>query len=139
VQRFGWSEFDGFDVDADFAQGGDEGFKDTTSVAFGVDYVLAPGVTGRAGVQYDPTPASGGIATLQAPDADRWTFGLGAGFSVRRDLLVDVSVAYVAFDDLAIDATTVSFGSTPLQATLDMQGEGDLDEVLMSIGASWRF
>nr|WP_255500680.1 outer membrane protein transport protein [Caulobacter sp. 17J80-11] len=139
LQRFGWSEFEGFDVDADFVEDGDKGFTDTTSVAFGVDYVLSPGVTGRAGVQYDPTPTSGGITSLQAPDADRWAFGLGAGFTVQPAFLVDVSVAYVAFDDLEIDATTVSFGSTPLQATLDMRGEGDLDEVLMSVGASWRF
>jgi len=53
------------------------GYKDTTFVSVGSEYLFSPEITLRAGLGYDPTPTTSADRDVRVPDSDRTWLSLG--------------------------------------------------------------
>lgn len=140
VSRVGWSEFDKIVVT--YTGGGtvsQQNYKDTTTVAAGVDYDVNPKLTLRAGVQYDPTPTPDVGRTARVPDGDRMLYAIGATGQVRDNLKLDAAVSYISFDDAKINRTETIYRGTAAATTLNLKGDVGGSAVVISSGLRWSF
>lgn len=140
VSRIGWSEFDKIVVT--YTGGGsvsEQNYKDTTTVAVGVDHVVNDKLTLRAGVQYDPTPTPDVGRTARVPDGDRMLYAIGATGQVTPTLKLDAAVSYISFKDTEIHRTETIYGGTPLATTLNLKGDVGGSAVVISTGLRWSF
>jgi long-chain fatty acid transport protein len=123
LQRFGWSAFDAINVSAGGrTQAIPQSYRDTTTLAVGVDYAVSPRLTLRSGVQRDPTPTPENGRTARVPDSDRWLFAAGATFRPVQRVAVDLGASYIDFDDSRINSNATAFAGTPLQTPILMAG-----------------
>ena len=140
VSRIGWSEFDKIVVT--YTGGGsvsEQNYKDTTTVAVGVDHVVNDKLTLRAGVQYDPTPTPDVGRTARVPDGDRMLYAIGATGQVTPTLKLDAAVSYISYKDTEIHRTETIYGGTPLATTLNLKGDVGGSAVVISTGLRWSF
>jgi long-chain fatty acid transport protein len=121
--RLGWGKFDAITIAAPFNAALPENYRDTWSFAGGLDYILTPKWTLRAGVQYDQTPTRDGARDPRVPDADRVNVGLGASYQASQALAFDAGVSFIAFQDAPIDRPTAAYVGTPAQTPVLMSGE----------------
>jgi long-chain fatty acid transport protein len=140
VTRTGWSEFE--QIVVTYPGGGSvspQNYKDTTTVAAGVDYEVSPKLTLRAGVQYDPTPTPDVGRTARVPDGDRMLYAVGATGQVTPSLKLDAALSYVSFDDTRINRTDTIYAATAAATTLNLQGNVGGSAVIISSGLRWSF
>ena len=140
VSRIGWSEFDKIVVT--YTGGGSvsqQNYKDTTTVAVGVDYDVSPKLTLRAGVQYDPTPTPDVGRTARVPDGDRMLYAIGATGQVTPSLKLDAALSYISFDDTKINRTETIYAGTAAATTLNLKGDVGGSAVVISTGMRWSF
>jgi long-chain fatty acid transport protein len=135
VSRIGWSEFD--QIVVTYPGGGSvsqQDYKDTTTVAVGVDYDVSPKLTLRAGVQYDPTPTPDVGRSARVPDGDRMLYAVGSTWQATSNLKWDAALSYISFDDTQINRTETVAGST-----LNLKGDVGGSAVVLSTGLRWNF
>lgn len=140
VSRIGWSEFDKIVVS--YTGGGsvsEQNYKDTTTVAAGVDYDVSPKLTLRAGVQYDPTPTPSIGRTARVPDGDRMLYAVGSTWQATDSLKWDAAVSYISFDDSTINRTETIYSGTAAATTLNLKGDVGGSAVVLSTGVRWSF
>jgi long-chain fatty acid transport protein len=140
VSRIGWSEFDKIVVT--YPNGGSvsqQNYKDTTTVAAGVDYDVNQKLTLRAGVQYDPTPTPDVGRTARVPDGDRMLYAVGSTWKATDSILWDAAVSYINFDDTQISRTDTLYAGTAAATTLNMKGDVGGSAVVLSTGLRWSF
>ncbi|MDB5458100.1 MAG: rane protein involved in aromatic hydrocarbon degradation [Caulobacter sp.] len=140
VSRIGWSEFD--QIVVAYPGGGTvsaQNYKDTTTVAVGVDYDVNPKLTLRAGVQYDPTPTPDIGRTARVPDGDRMIYAIGATGQIRPNLKLDAAVSYISFDDTKINRTETIYAGTAAATTLNLRGDVGGSAAVLSTGLRWSF
>ena len=87
--RFGWSEFDSIQLGPPLSTAIPEGYRDTWSLAGGLDFALTPQWTLRGGVQYDETPTQNGARDPRVPDSNRVNLALGASVQATQHLSFD--------------------------------------------------
>jgi long-chain fatty acid transport protein len=139
VSRIGWSEFD--QIVVSYPGGGsvsEQNYKDTTTVAVGVDYDVSPRLTLRGGVQYDPTPTPDVGRTARVPDGDRMLYAIGSTWKATDSIEWDAAVSYISFDDTKINRTE-TFYTGPAATTLNLQGDVGGSAVVLSTGLRWSF
>ena len=140
VQRIGWSEFDAINVTyAGQTQSTPQGYVDTTTGAFGLDYAVNTRFTVRAGVQVDQTPTPDNNRTTRVPDGDRYLVGGGATVKATERLSFDVSGAYIHFDDSRVNSSFTAYAGTPVATPISLQGLVSGYGVILSAGAHYRF
>jgi len=142
VQRIGWGEFAAIAVSVPGAtQEIPQDYRDTTSVAAGLDYQPAstPDWAFRAGVQYDPTPTPDGGRSTRVPDGDRWLFGVGASHRLAGGMTLDANANYIAFADTRVRRDEAAFGGTPAATPISLRGTVSGHAVVLGAGLSWRF
>jgi long-chain fatty acid transport protein len=140
VQRIGWSEFRAITVNLPgVTQVTPQDYRDTTTVAVGLDYAVAPDWTLRAGVQHDPTPTPDASRSTRVPDGDRWLFGLGASHRVSARATIDVNADYIAFADSRVNRDNVAFAGTPVATRTSLRGMVSGDAVVLGAGFRWGF
>jgi len=140
VSRIGWSEFDRIVVT--YPNGGtisQQNYKDTTTVAAGVDYDVSPKLTLRAGVQYDPTPTPDVGRTARVPDGDRMLYAVGATWAATDAIKLDAALSYISFDDTQINRTETIYAGTAAATTLNLKGDVGGSAVVISSGLRWSF
>jgi long-chain fatty acid transport protein len=140
VSRIGWSEFD--QIVVTYPNGGsisEQNYKDTTTVAVGVDYDISPRLTLRGGVQYDPTPTPDVGRTARVPDGDRMLYAVGSTWKATDSLEWDAAVSYISFDDTKINRTETIYRGTAAATTLNLQGDVGGSAVVLSTGLRWSF
>jgi long-chain fatty acid transport protein len=140
VSRIGWSEFDKIVVT--YAGGGsvsEQNYKDTTTVAFGIDYDVNDKLTLRGGVQLDPTPTPDVGRTARVPDGDRTLYAVGATGQITPSLKLDAALSYIAFKDTQINRQETIFAGTPAATSLNLQGDVSGSAVVISTGLRWSF
>lgn len=140
VQRFGWSEFRSINVNGPgvstvFPQN----YGDTTTAAFGLDYVMGPPLTVRVGAQWDPTPTPDVGRTLRVPDSDRWLISAGGELTTGQHLTVEGAIEYVDFQGSRVNSSAVFYAGTPAETTADYSADVTANAVVISAGARWRF
>jgi long-chain fatty acid transport protein len=138
VSRIGWSEFEKIDVTYGSSHTvSEQNYKDTTTLAFGIDYDVNSKLTLRAGVQSDPTPTPDVGRTARVPDGDRMLYAIGATGQVTPSLKLDAAVSYISFKDTEINRTETIYGGTPLATTLNLKGDVGGSAVVISTGMRW--
>lgn len=140
VSRIGWSEFD--QIVITYPGGGSishQDYKDTTTVAAGVDYDVSPKLTLRAGVQYDPTPTPEIGRTARVPDGDRMMYAVGSTWQATDSLKWDAAVSYISFDDSKINRTETIYPGTAAATTLNLKGDVGGSALVLSSGLRWSF
>lgn len=138
--RYGWSEFDeiylGDPIDTPIP----ENYRDVWSFAGGVDYVIDPKLTVRAGLQYGQTPTRDGERDARVPDSDRLNFSAGASYAPSKRFTVDFAASYISFEDTTIDRTTAAFAGTAVQTPIIVDGTlTDASALVFSLGARVKF
>jgi long-chain fatty acid transport protein len=135
-----WSRFDAITLGAPVNSAIPENYRDSWSLAGGVDYALSPVVTVRAGVQRAVTPTQDGLRDARVPDSDRWNFGVGLTANVSKHFAVDAAANYVDFANAPIDRTTAAYYGTPAQTVVLTNGElHDANAVVLSLGGHFTF
>jgi len=138
--NFGWSDFDYITISGSVNQAIPEDYRDTTSIAIGVDYVINPKWTIRAGIQSDPTPTRDGHRDARVPDADRIDYAIGTSYQVTPSFAIDAAFTYVAFDKSALSTTAAAFPGTAVQTPIVIKGElNDASASVFSIGGHFTF
>ncbi|MDP1643193.1 MAG: outer membrane protein transport protein [Phenylobacterium sp.] len=140
VNRIGWSEFDAIEVtSASVNQTLPQRYKDVTSGGVGVDYIVNPALTLRAGAQFDPTPTPDDLRTARVPDGDRWLYGVGATARLTDSLQMDAALAYISFDESRINHDTTFYEGTPAQTVTRLRGDVNGEGAILSLGLRKTF
>ena len=72
-------------------------YKNSFALRLGAEYKASEKWKIRAGGNYQKTPIQDGYVTPEVPDADRWNWTIGIGFSPIEKLVIDASFTYVNF------------------------------------------
>jgi len=139
VQRIGWAQFDAIRVSyAGRFSSTPQLYKNTTTLGVGFDYKLRPNLTWRAGIQRDPTPTRTADRTARVPDSSRWIYATGGSYETGHGA-IDLSVAYINFDDAAFTSDASAFAGTPLSTPIAMSGTVGGRGLVGSIGYRLKF
>ena len=140
AQHLGWSEFDRITVS--YVGGGSvtpENYRDTTTLALGVEYAVNPQWTMRTGAQYDPTPTNPLTRSVRVPDSDRFLVSIGSTVRPAPRLSLDASVGWIDFFGARVNSNTDALAGTPLVTPVSTQGSVMGSGVLLSAGARMTF
>ena len=138
--QYGWSKFDAIRLGAPVAQAIPENYRNSWSLAGGVDYDVSPSLTLRAGAQRAITPTRDGNRDARVPDANRWNFGGGASFNVSPAFTINAAANYVDFADAPIDRPTAYYVGTPVQTAILTSGElRNAHAIVLSLGGAVHF
>jgi long-chain fatty acid transport protein len=129
--HFGWSKFDRIDVAAPLNSSIPENYKDTLSLAFGVDQRLGERLTVRAGIQLDPTPTRDSGRDPRVPDGDRIDLNVGASFRLSERLSLDAAAGYIAVDSVPISRDERFYAGTAAQTDVLTDGRATNQRVLV--------
>ena len=122
VVRAGWKKFDAIRIGAPINAALPETYKNSWSVAGGVDYAVSPEWTVRGGVQWDQTPTRDGFRDARVPDASRITFAGGTSYAITQNITLDAALSYVDFKESSIDRVTAAYAGTPVQTPILVNG-----------------
>lgn len=137
--RFTWSKFDSIRLGAPLDTVIPENYRNSWSLAGGIDYAASPRLTLRAGVQRALTPSRNGERDARVPDSNRWNFAAGASYAPSPGITVDAAVNYVNFADATIDRVTAAFAGTPAQTPILTSGElRNAHALVLSLGGRFR-
>jgi long-chain fatty acid transport protein len=123
AMHYQWSKFDAIRLGAPLNVAIPENYRDSWSLAGGVDYAVSPSLTVRAGVQHAQTPTQDARRDARVPDADRWNYGLGASYAVSSRFTIDAAANYVDFENSSIDRVTAAYPGTAAQTPILTSGE----------------
>ncbi|AIT05189.1 MULTISPECIES: outer membrane protein transport protein [Sphingomonas] len=138
--RYNWSKFDAIRLGAPLNTALPENYRDSYSLAGGVDYAVSPKLTLRAGVQRATTPTQDGLRDARVPDANRWNYGAGGTFQLTPKIGIDLAANYVDFSDTTIDRRTAAYAGTLVQTPVLTNGTlQDAHAVVLSAGAHIGF
>jgi long-chain fatty acid transport protein len=138
--RYNWSKFDAIRLGAPINTALPENYRDSYSLAGGVDYAVSPQLTLRAGVQRATTPTQDGLRDARVPDANRWNYGAGGTFQLTPKIGIDLAANYVDFSDTTIDRRTGAYLGTAAQTIVATNGTlQDAHAVVLSAGAHIGF
>ncbi len=138
--RYNWSKFDAIRLGAPINQALPENYRDSWSLAGGVDYAVSPALTLRAGVQHATTPTRNGQRDARVPDSNRWNYGAGATFNVTSRFSIDAAGNYVDFKNAPIDRITAAYAGTAAQTPILTNGRlQDAHAFIASLGGRFRF
>lgn len=141
VQRIGWGDFHAIQVNSDplLTQTVPENYHDVTTGGVGLDYVVNPALTLRAGVQYDPTPTPKHDASFRVPDSNRWLYGVGATGTVNDHMKIDAALLYIDLKSRTIDRTDVFNAGTLAETTANLEGTVKGSGFVLSLGTRMSF
>lgn len=138
--RYTWADFDAIRLGEPLNTAIPENYRNSFSVAGGVDYAASSKLTVRAGVQRALTPTQDGERDARVPDSDRWNFGAGATYDITPKFAIDAGANYVSFDNAPIDRPTAAFAGTPAQTPVITRGQlTNASAVVLSLGGRFRF
>ncbi len=138
--RYNWSKFDAIRLGAPLNQALPENYRDSYSLAGGIDYAVSPQLTLRAGVQHATTPTQNGLRDARVPDADRWNYGAGGTFQLTPKIGIDLAANYVDFENTTIDRVTAAYAGTAAQTPVRTNGFlRDASALVISAGAHIGF
>ncbi|WP_242139369.1 outer membrane protein transport protein [Sphingomonas sp. TREG-RG-20F-R18-01] len=140
VVAYNWSKFDAIRLGAPLNVAIPETYRDSWSLAGGVDYAVGPKVTLRAGGQRTITPTQDGLRDARVPDSNRWTYAAGGSYQLNRHIALDAAASYVDFDNTTIDRVTAAYAGTAAQTPVVTNGLlRNAHAVVLSMGARVTF
>ncbi|MDB5700853.1 MAG: aromatic hydrocarbon degradation protein [Sphingomonadales bacterium] len=140
MTRFTWANFNTIQLGAPLNTAIPEGYRNTLSLAGGVDYAATPKLTVRAGVQHGQTPTQDGLRDARVPDSNRWNYGVGGTYQVSPRIAVDAGANYVDFKDASVDRVTAAYAGTAAQTPILTSGElQNAHAIVLSLGGKFTF
>lgn len=140
VVRAGWNKFDAIRLGAPLNAALPQNYKNSWSVAGGVDYAVTPAWTMRTGVQWDETPTRDGFRDARVPDASRINFALGTSYAITETITLDAAANYVDFKDASIDRITAAYAGTPVQTPILTNGQlHNARAIILALGGRMSF
>ena len=140
VVAYDWSKFDAIRLGAPLNVAIPENYRDSWSLAGGVDYALTPKATVRAGLQRTITPTQDGLRDARVPDANRWTYAAGGSYQLTSHIALDAAASYVDFSNETIDRNTAAFAGTAAQTPIITSGLlRNAHAVVLSVGGRMTF
>ncbi|MEG3166988.1 outer membrane protein transport protein [Sphingomonas sp. LB3N6] len=140
VVAYNWSKFDTIDLGAPLNTAIPEFYRDSWSLAGGLDYDVTPKATIRAGIQRTKTPTQDGLRDARVPDADRWTYAAGGSYQLTSHIALDAAAQYVDFSDTTIDRVTAAYAGTAVQTPIITNGLlQNAHAVVLSLGGRMTF
>lgn len=138
--RYTWADFDAIRLGAPLNTAIPENYRNTWSLAGGVDLAATPDLTLRAGVQRTLTPTQDGNRDARVPDSNRWNFGAGGSYRLTPRFTIDAAANYVAFKDETIDRITAAYAGTAVQTPVITDGRlEDAHALVFSLGGHVSF
>jgi long-chain fatty acid transport protein len=138
--RAGWRRFDAISLGAPLNVALPEGYRDTWSLAGGLDYVVSPRLSLRGGVQTDQTPTQTGARDARVPDGDRWTVAAGGSYQATPKFIIDLGVNYVSIANASIDRVTAAYVGTPVQTPILVNGRlNNAHALVLAVGGRYGF
>jgi long-chain fatty acid transport protein len=138
--HFGWSKFDRIDLAAPLNNAIVQNYKDTWSLAVGVDKSLGEQLTLRAGVQLDPTPTRDSNRDARVPDGDRVNYNVGATYRMSGRISLDAAASLTDVESSRINRDERFYAGTPAQVDVLTEGRVDRQRVLIvAMGGRMKF
>ncbi|WP_374294292.1 OmpP1/FadL family transporter [Sphingomonas sp.] len=138
--RYTWSQFDAIRLGPPLNTAIPENYRDSWSLAGGLDYALSPRVTLRAGVQHATTPTQDTQRDARVPDSNRWNYGAGGTFQLTPGFAIDAGANYVDFKNTTIDRVTAAYAGTPVQTPILTNGElRNARAIVLTLGGRLSF
>jgi long-chain fatty acid transport protein len=138
--RYTWADFDAIRLGEPVNTAIPENYRNSFSVAGGIDYAVSQKLTVRAGVQRALTPTQDGERDARVPDSNRWNYGVGATYNLSPRFAIDAGANYVDFENASIDRVTAAYPGTAAQTPILTSGElRDASAVVLSLGGRFRF
>jgi long-chain fatty acid transport protein len=122
VVAYNWSKFDAIRLGAPLNVALPENYRDSWSLAGGVDYDITPKATLRAGIQRAKTPTQDGLRDARVPDSNRWTYAAGGSYQLTPHIALDAGANYIDFADTTIDRATAAYVGTAAQTNIITNG-----------------
>lgn len=131
---FHWSNFDKIDVKSNGSTFSVEAqdYRNSYSMALGVNYKWSDALTLRAGTQFDRTPTVDSHRSTRVPDNDRVWLALGASYDLTDSMSVDAAYAHVFIDDVKVDVTKSTGARVKAKLT-----DGSVD--ILSVALRYKF
>jgi long-chain fatty acid transport protein len=140
VVRYTWADFDAIRLGEPLNTALPQNYRNSFSVAGGLDFAASDKLTVRAGVQRGLTPTQDGERDARVPDSDRWNFGAGATYNITPKFAIDAGANYVTFENASIDRPTAAFVGTPAQTPIVTSGQlTNASAVVLSLGGRFTF
>lgn len=141
-QWFGWSDFD--DVRIRFTNGAPDSvrpqrFRDSESVAVGLEYKATPQWTLRGGVRLERTPTVAEFRNTSIPDSDLRWFGFGASYKASPRLRLDFGYVHASFKHADINLNVPYFAGTPIATSVNVRGRTDDHVNTLSVSLRYQF
>jgi long-chain fatty acid transport protein len=138
--RFGWSAFDTLEFGAPLNSSIPENYRDTWSVAFGLDGKLSDRLTLRTGIQFDQTPTRDATRDPRVPDGNRINYNVGASYRMTDHIMLDAGAGITDPEAVAITRDEVFYAGTPARVDVSGNGRAVGQHVLvLSLGARMGF
>ena len=138
--RYGWSKFDAIRLGNPVNEALPQNYRNSWSLAGGVDYAVSPELALRAGVQRTTTPTRTGQRDARVPDTNRWNLGAGGSFRATDAITLEAAANYVSFANGSISRPTAAYVGTPVQTPILTSGElRDARALVLSFGGVVRF
>lgn len=140
VVHYGWSKFDAIRLGSPVNQALPQNYRDSWSLATGLDYAASSKLTLRAGVQHAQTPTRDGERDARVPDSDRWNYAVGASYALTPGFTLDAAANYVDFKDATIDRVTAAYPGTAAETPVLTSGTlTNARALVFSLGGRLRF
>lgn len=111
-----------------------ENFKNTWKLAVGANYRYRPQWTLRGGIAIDKSPVQEALMTPRLPDSDRTWLTLGARYTAKPGLTVDVGAGYVF-----VKKTNISTDPAAAAASGLIKGYYDSHVTILSAQVNYAF
>lgn len=129
--HFGWSKFDRIEIAAPISNAIVQNYKDTWSVAVGVDQAVGERLTIRAGIQIDPTPTRDAGRDPRVPDGDRVDYNVGATYRMNGHMSLDAAAGLTDLRNGPISRDERFYAGTPAQTDILTDGRAHGQRVLV--------
>jgi long-chain fatty acid transport protein len=139
---YGWSDLDTTRIE--FADGSPAvdriaNFRDTYTVALGLDFGWTERFTLRGGAKYDQTPTVDEFRDTTFADNDRFWLTVGGTYQQSDTFAVDFAIVHTFVDDTSVNLTRTFFGGTPLASVIQTSGSVKSTVNTFSIGIRKSF
>lgn len=106
LSAYDWSVLDQVNIDGALADTTLRfNYKDTTSIALGVEHRYSDDWVARAGMQYDQTPTNNTDRSLMTPDGDRIWLSLGLSKKLSDVMHLDAAYTHIHVEDGIVNKT----------------------------------
>jgi long-chain fatty acid transport protein len=112
-------------------------FRDTWSLAAGVDYRLREQLTLRGGIKVDRTPTTDGNRDTTFADDDRLWLAVGGTYERSASFAIDFAFVHVFVDDTEVDVVRTFFDGTPLASSVRTRAA--VESVVNTVAMSFRW